>query len=241
LAERPVAHSTPRHGGVHLSLALRRALVNDATRQIFICEANSADRSAALRWPTASPAVCGGLCEEAATPGQPVPRRNAFWRNPPGNSPSRITRNRRLCRNALAGHAGHLASMSALCASSNRPSSKKPRLVVQKLWMAAIPCGNSWKIGTSLRHQPVTRPDLACSKARAFKRRGRREPTQRTQRTMANLLDLTSAWIFSAHSAAFLGDLCALCFCGHSSEHVAARLALGSLSSCALRSTSSQR
>src|SRR5437879_5240566 len=35
-------------------------------------EANSANQSAALRWPTASPAVCGGLCKEAATPGQPV-------------------------------------------------------------------------------------------------------------------------------------------------------------------------
>ena len=98
-----------RHGGVHLSLALRRALVKRCHSADTICEANSADRSAALRWPAASPAVCGGLCEEAATPGQPVLRRNAFWRNPPGNSPSRIARNRRLCRNAQAGHAEHLA------------------------------------------------------------------------------------------------------------------------------------
>jgi len=44
--------------------------------------------------------------EEAATPGQPVRAEARVWRNPPDNSPSRIIRNRRLCRNALAGHAG---------------------------------------------------------------------------------------------------------------------------------------
>src|SRR5882724_7639880 len=95
-----------RHGEVHAPSTLRGAATETCTRQIATREANSANQSAALRWPTASPAVCGGLCEEAATPGQPV-RRNAFWRNPPGNSPSRITRNRRLYRNALAGHAEH--------------------------------------------------------------------------------------------------------------------------------------
>ena len=67
------------------------------------------DSSAALRWPTASPAVCGGLSEEAATPGQPYTRRSALWRIPPSDSPSGITRLRRLCRNALAGHTEHLA------------------------------------------------------------------------------------------------------------------------------------
>jgi hypothetical protein len=199
-------------GGVHLSLALRRALVNDATRQIASAKRTPQVRSAALRWPAASPAVCGGLCEEAATPGQPVPRRNAFWRNPPGNSPSRITRNRRLCRNALAGHAGHLASMSALCSSLNCASSKKLRLVVQKLWMAAIPCGNSWKIGAWLWRRLVRRLDLARSKAKAFNRRDRRAPPQRTQRTTANSPGSLPRWVFSAHSAAFLGDLCGLSF-----------------------------
>jgi hypothetical protein len=63
--------------------------------------------SATLRWPAASPAVCGGLCEEAATPGQPsraylrkhnppkriaITNQNAFLGNPPSDSPSRITR-----------------------------------------------------------------------------------------------------------------------------------------------------
>jgi hypothetical protein len=44
--------------------------------------------------------------EEAATPGQPVRAEARVWRNPPDNSPSRIIRNRWLCRNALAGRAG---------------------------------------------------------------------------------------------------------------------------------------
>jgi len=49
-----------------------------------------------LRWP-ASPLLFKGAGEEAATPGQPVacPR---FWRSP-GDSPSRITGCRWLCRN----------------------------------------------------------------------------------------------------------------------------------------------
>ena len=89
-----------------------------------LCEANFAGLSAALRWPTASPAVCGGLCEEAATPGQPVSRRNAFWRNPPGNSPSRIARNRRLCRNAQAGHAEHLAGCEHFAPRTNALQAK---------------------------------------------------------------------------------------------------------------------
>ena len=97
-----------RHEEVHAPPTLREASTETCTRQIATREANFASQPAALRWPTASPAVCGGLCEEAATPGRPV-RRSAFWRNPPGNSPSRITRNRQLCRNALAGHTKHSA------------------------------------------------------------------------------------------------------------------------------------
>ena len=95
------------------------------TRQIAICEANFANQSAALWWPAASPAVCGGLFEEAATPGQPVARRSAFWRNPPSNSPSRITRNRRLCRNALAGPTEHLARMSTTVRPASPPHQAK--------------------------------------------------------------------------------------------------------------------
>lgn len=84
-------------------------------------------------------------------PGNQFGAETLFWKNPPGNSPSRITRNRRLCRNALAGRTGHLASMSALCASRDPASSKNPRLVVQKLWMPAIPCGKRRKNRTELR------------------------------------------------------------------------------------------
>ena len=55
-----------------------------------ICEVKFANRSAALRWPAASPAVCGGLCEEAATPGQPVSRQSAFWRTLPAIHPREL-------------------------------------------------------------------------------------------------------------------------------------------------------
>ena len=79
-----------RHGGVHLSLALRRALVKRCHSADTIHEADFADRSAALRWPAASPAVCGGLCEEAATPGQPVSRQSAFWRTLPAIHPREL-------------------------------------------------------------------------------------------------------------------------------------------------------
>jgi hypothetical protein len=34
-----------------------------------------------------------------------------------------------------------------ICASHAGASSEKPRLVVQKLWMATIPCGKRWKNG----------------------------------------------------------------------------------------------
>ena len=111
LVWRSVLHPFPRtrHGGEFIFHRRSAEHPQRCTRQIAFDEARFVNRSAALRWPAARPAVCGGLCEEAATPGQPVARRNAFWRNPPGNSPSRIARNRRLCRNALAGHSGHLA------------------------------------------------------------------------------------------------------------------------------------
>ena len=48
------------------------------------------------------------------------------WRIPPSNSPSRITGHRRLCRSALAGHAEHLARMSALCARHAHRFKGKP-------------------------------------------------------------------------------------------------------------------
>jgi hypothetical protein len=92
----------------------------------------------------------GGLCEEAATPGQPSACRSTLWRNPPSHSPSRIAGHRRLCRNALAGHAEHLARCQTLCASHAFTSSKNPSRVVQKLWMPAIPCGSAWKMRDTL-------------------------------------------------------------------------------------------
>ena len=109
LAEYSVGQIHARGMGEFTAYACSKSTRKGCTRQIALAKRTSQKQSAALRWPTASPAVCGGLCEEAATPGQPVLRRNAFWRNPPGNSPSRIARNRRLCRNAQAGHAEHLA------------------------------------------------------------------------------------------------------------------------------------
>ena len=79
---------------------------SDATRQIDITKRTSrtnlrhyggSDGKSNHRWRT---------LEEAATPGQPVRALALIWRNPPDNSPSRIIRNRWLCRNALAGRAG---------------------------------------------------------------------------------------------------------------------------------------
>ena len=131
-----------RHGGVHLSRALRRATRKRCHSADTSAKRRSAALSAALRWPTASPAVCGGLCEEAATPGQPVLRRNAFWRNPPGNSPSRIARNRRLCRNARQGTQNISLDGSTVLLERARFKQKSPRLCAEtvnasvSLWKA---------------------------------------------------------------------------------------------------------
>jgi hypothetical protein len=45
-------------------------------------EADFASRFATPRWPAASPAVCGGLFEEAATPGQPGAYRSTLLEEP---------------------------------------------------------------------------------------------------------------------------------------------------------------
>jgi hypothetical protein len=82
---------------------------HSADSQVFNREANFANQPAALRWPAASPAVCGGLLRRPQRPGNQCAPRRASWRNPPDHSPSRIIRHRWLCRNALAGHAGNLA------------------------------------------------------------------------------------------------------------------------------------
>lgn len=70
-----------RHGGSSSRMRSEERLTR-CTRQIAICEASFANQSATPRWPAASPAVCGGLCEEAATPGQPDLRRSAFPEDP---------------------------------------------------------------------------------------------------------------------------------------------------------------
>jgi hypothetical protein len=70
-----------RHGGSS-SLTRSEKRYRRCTRQTATCEANFASRSATPRWPAASPAVCGGLCEEAATPGQPVARRSVLLEDP---------------------------------------------------------------------------------------------------------------------------------------------------------------
>jgi len=64
MGERRIRHRSPKR------------TTDTCIQQIATREANFANQSAALRWPTASPAVCGGLCEEAATPGhQRAPKR----------------------------------------------------------------------------------------------------------------------------------------------------------------------
>ncbi len=89
---------------------------------------------------------CVAGVEEAATPGQPVARRSALLEIPPSHSPSRIAGHRRLCRNALAGHAERLARCQHCAPAPVFASSKNPVPFVKKLWMPAIPCGSSWKI-----------------------------------------------------------------------------------------------
>ena len=79
------------------------------TRQIATCKASFASRLATPRWPTASPAMCGGLVRRPQRPGNQARAEARSWRNPPSHSPSRIAGHRRLCRNALAGHTEHLA------------------------------------------------------------------------------------------------------------------------------------
>ncbi len=52
------------------------------------------------------------------------------WTNPPGNSPSRITRNRWLCRNALAGTTGTSRLNVRHCAPSPAEQQEKSRVAL---------------------------------------------------------------------------------------------------------------
>jgi hypothetical protein len=76
LAEYPGAHFHARGMGELISHGRSgERTQNDATRQIATCEANSANRSAALRWPAASPAVVGGLLRSrTARATRPAPK-----------------------------------------------------------------------------------------------------------------------------------------------------------------------
>jgi len=96
-----------RHGGeqpcsptlrrVRATMLLGRLSLAKRTSRINLQHCGGASGQSCRVWRT---------LEEAATPGQPVRAETRSWRNPPGDSPSRIIRNRWLCRNALAGHAG---------------------------------------------------------------------------------------------------------------------------------------
>src|SRR5437868_9905894 len=80
LAEYSVGQIHARGMGEFTAYACSKSTRKGCTRQIALAKRTPQKQSAALRWPTASPAVCGGLCEEAATPGQPFPYRSTLWR-----------------------------------------------------------------------------------------------------------------------------------------------------------------
>jgi hypothetical protein len=128
-------------GGVHLVRALRKAPVamHSADRHLrselrkSICNTTVAGGQSCRLWRT--------LWRRPQRPGNQSRAETRSWRIPPGDSPSRITRHRRLCRNALAGHTEHLARMSALCArhalrfkGKSRPRCAETVDAVDSLW-----------------------------------------------------------------------------------------------------------
>src|SRR5262249_37798017 len=132
MGERRIRHRSPKR------------TTDTCIQQIAIGEAICANQSAALRWPAASPAVSGGLCEEAATPGHQRAETHSGGtllvihpRELPGTANSAAMLWQGLQNISLECH--------TLCASHRAASREKPRLTVQKLWMPAIPCGNCWK------------------------------------------------------------------------------------------------
>jgi hypothetical protein len=134
MGERRIRHRSPKR------------TTDTCIQQIATREANSANQSAALRWPAASPAVCGGLCEEAATPGHQRAETHSGGtllvihpRELPGTANSAAMLWQGLQNISLECH--------TLCALPRAASREKPRHTVQKLWMPAIPCGNRRKIG----------------------------------------------------------------------------------------------
>ncbi len=115
-----------RHGGVHLSCAPKSACY-DALGKSPAKQALQVE-FATPRWPTASPAMCGGLVRRPQRPGNQARAEARSWRNPPSHSPSRIAGHRRLCRNALAGHTEHLARCQhfALATRSHQAKTRAP-------------------------------------------------------------------------------------------------------------------
>jgi hypothetical protein len=115
-----------RHGGAHPSRAHRRARVTMPLRGPSV---RSVLRGAIRSTTVAEGPSCrvwrtlGGGRNARAT----IARRNAFWRNPPGNSPSRITRNRRLCPQC-PGRANRTSRLDVShCARSHAPHQEKSR------------------------------------------------------------------------------------------------------------------
>ena len=112
--------------------------------------------SAALRWPTASPAESEGLSEEAATPGQPAVIRRCFSgrslplihpRESPGTAgsaamPGRTLKNISPCLRALC--------LIVVCGAI-----ENPRAIVQKLWMMGTSCGNARKKRQKLERNEI--------------------------------------------------------------------------------------
>ena len=134
MGERRIRHRSPKR------------TTDTCIQQIATREANFANQSAALRWPTASPAVCGGLCEEAATPGHQRAETHSGGtllvihpREPPGTANSAAM--------LWQGQQNILLECHTLCATPRAASREKPGFAVQKLWMPAIPCGKQWKSG----------------------------------------------------------------------------------------------
>jgi hypothetical protein len=136
--------------GESISHALREALfsMHSADRHLrselrtSICNTTVADGQSCRVWRT--------LLRRPQRPGNQSRAEARSWRIPPSHSPSRIAGHRRLCRNALAGHAERLARCQHCAPAPVFASSTNPDPFVQKLWMPAIPCGSAWKIRTLL-------------------------------------------------------------------------------------------
>lgn len=138
-----------RHGGVHLSRAPRSAVFDALGRSPPAKRTSQVDLQHHGGRRPVLPCVEDSV-RRPQRPGNQSRAEARSWRIPPSHSPSRIAGHRRLCRYALAGHADRLARCQHCAPAGVFASSKNPGPFVQKLWMLAIPCGSSWKIGTVL-------------------------------------------------------------------------------------------